>query len=67
MKNGKWEEFFLFIRNFKMMLEASGTLADNATLQYLLTVLHGKAPRLIKKFVSSNWKNDCQTFKPGHI
>ena len=48
LKNGKWEEFFLFIRILKMMLEASETLTDNATLQYLLTVLHGKALRKLK-------------------
>ena len=43
--NGYPEEFLLFMRNFKMTLEASGTLAASANLQYLRTILCGEALR----------------------
>ena len=36
------EKFLLFVQNFKIMLEASGTIAVKAT-QYLRTLLHCEA------------------------
>ena len=41
--NGKAEEFLLFVQNFKMMIEDLGTIATNTKLQYICTILHGKA------------------------
>ena len=41
--NGDLEEFLLFVKIFKMTLEASGTLAFNAKLHYLLNLFCGKA------------------------
>ena len=59
--NKKKEELLLFMRNFKMMLYASGTLAENANIQYLRTVLFGEALRqfetLCAKFVSTTMEN----------
>ena len=43
--NGKPEEFLLFVRNFKMMIDASGTLADNVKLHCIRTLLCGEALR----------------------
>ena len=43
--NGETEEFLLFIRNFQMTLEASGTFAACVKIQYLHTLLNGKALR----------------------
>ena len=40
---GEPEEFLLFVRNFQMTLEASGTLAAGANIQYLCTLVRGKA------------------------
>ena len=37
--NSDLEEFLLFIRNFNMTLEVSGTLLDGAKIQYLHTVV----------------------------
>ena len=42
---GDPKEFLLFIHNFQMTLEASGMLADNANIQYIRTLLCGKALR----------------------
>ena len=39
------EEFLLFVRNFKMALEALGTLAASAKLQYLRMILCGEELR----------------------
>ena len=36
------EEFLLFIRNFNVTLEVSGTLVAGAEIQYLPTLLCGK-------------------------
>ena len=41
--NGKPEEFLLFVRNFKMTLEASGTLDASAKLHCIYTLLRGEA------------------------
>ena len=41
--NGNTEEFLLFVRNFRIALEASVNLADNAKLQYLCMLLSGEA------------------------
>ena len=41
--NGDMEEFMLFIRNFKMTLEASGTLVASANIQCLHTLVCGEA------------------------
>ena len=41
--NGDVEEFLLFIRNFQMTPEASGTLASGAKIQYLCTLVHDKS------------------------
>ena len=38
--NGEPEEFLLFIRNFNMNLEASGTLVASTKIQYLSTLVH---------------------------
>ena len=42
---GKPEEFLLFLRNFNMTLEASGTLAYTAKIQYLSTLVRGESLR----------------------
>ena len=48
--NSKWpcsttviRKIFLFDHNFKMDLEASGTLQDDAKIQYLRTLVRGEA------------------------
>ena len=41
--NGDPEEFFLFVCNLKMTLAASGMLTMGAKIQYLCTLVHGKA------------------------
>ena len=41
--NGEPEEFLLFIGDFQMSLDASGTLADGANFQYLSTLVCGEA------------------------
>ena len=45
--NGKPEELWLFVMNFRMALEASGMLAAGANIQCLCTLLRGKAVRQI--------------------
>ena len=40
----------MFVKNFKMTLEASGELDARAKIHYLLTLLHGKALRQLDKF-----------------
>ena len=40
-KNGKSEEFFLFVCNFNMTLAASGMLETAAKVQYLCTLSNG--------------------------
>ena len=39
--NGDHEELFLFIRNFNMYIEASGTLRPGEKVQYLCMLVHG--------------------------
>ena len=39
--NGEPEEFFLFVRNFKMILEASKTRAANVKLYYMCMLSSG--------------------------
>ena len=39
--NGDHEELFLFIRNFNMSIEASGTLRPGEKVQYLCMLVHG--------------------------
>ena len=41
--NGDPEEALLFIWNFQMILEVSGTLAESAKIHNICTLLHGKA------------------------
>ena len=41
--NSKPEEFFLFIRNFQMNFEVSGTLDAGAKIKYLRMLLNGKS------------------------
>ena len=41
-ENGEPEEFLLFVRKFNMNLAASVTLATDAKLQYLCTLVHRK-------------------------
>ena len=41
--NGNMEEFLLFINNFQMNIEASGTFDAGAKIQYLYTLLCGDA------------------------
>ena len=48
IKNGlfdkdKLKDLLLFMRNFKITLDASGPLSENAKLQYLHTIIHGEA------------------------
>ena len=38
--NGNLEEFFLFIRNFSMTMEVSGTIFSGTKIQYFLTQVH---------------------------
>ena len=40
--NGELEEFLLFIRNFNMNLEASGTLKSGENIQYICTLVRGE-------------------------
>ena len=42
-KNGKPEEFLLFVWNLNMTLDSLGILAANANPQYLRTLLYGEA------------------------
>ena len=39
--NVKPEEFLLFVKNFKMPLDASGMLSANLNIQYICTQLRG--------------------------
>ena len=41
--NDEPEDFLLFVCNFNMTLEASGTLKDGIEVQYLHTLVHGEA------------------------
>ena len=43
--NRKSEEFLLFMQNFKISVEASGTLAASPKLQYICTQILGEALR----------------------
>ena len=43
-------EFFLFIRNLNINIEASGTLKAVAKIQYLNTLVHGEALLQIDAF-----------------
>ena len=40
--NEDMEEFLLFVRNFQMTLEASGTLTSGAKIQHLHTLVCGE-------------------------
>ena len=40
--NRETYEFLLFIQNFNMTLEASGTIKSDAKIQYLCTLVHGE-------------------------
>ena len=42
-EHGDTEEFLLFVPNFQMTLEATGTLETEANVQYLRTLVHGEA------------------------
>ena len=44
-ENDKSGEFLLFFRNFNMTIEASGTLRDDAKIQYLCKLVCGEALR----------------------
>ena len=48
--NGKPEEFFLFVWNFQINLEASGIIVYSAKIQYLFTLLHGEALHRLNTF-----------------
>ena len=48
--NGDPEEFLLFIRNFNMFLKKSGKLTARANIQYLCTLVCGKALRQFDTF-----------------
>ena len=48
--NGDLEEFLLLMQNFKMMLKALEMLADITKIQYLCTILCGKAPHQFDNF-----------------
>ena len=43
--NNKQEEFLLFMRNFNMNLEASGTMETGAKIKYLRMLVRGEALR----------------------
>ena len=40
--NGYPEEFLLFVCNFNMALEVSGTFKSGAKIQYIFTLVHGE-------------------------
>ena len=40
--NGDPEEFLLFVCNFNMALEVSGTFKSGAKIQYIFTLVHGE-------------------------
>ena len=40
--NGNMEEFLLFVSNFNMNIEASGTLVTGANIQYLHMLVRGE-------------------------
>ena len=46
------KSIFLFVRNFKMIIVASGTLATGAKFQYLYKLLHGEVLRQFEPFSS---------------
>ena len=48
--NGEPQEFLFIVRNLQIMLEASGTLAANAKIQYLRMLLRGEALRQLETF-----------------
>ena len=48
--NGKPEELLLFMRNFKIMLEASGTISTKKNLQYFCKLLHGEVLHMFDSF-----------------
>ena len=48
--NGDLEEFLLLVQNFKMTLKALEMLADITKIQYLCTILRGKAPHQFDNF-----------------
>ena len=48
--NGYPEDFLLFIRNFNMAHEASGTILSGLKIQYLCTMVHGEALRQFDTF-----------------
>ena len=41
--NGDTEECLFFVLNFKMMIEASGSMDTGAKVQHLRTLVHGEA------------------------
>ena len=43
--NRELEEFFLFIRNFQITIQASGTITTGTMIWYMLTLVRGKALR----------------------
>ena len=49
-ENGDPEEFLLIVGNFQISLKASGTLASGANIQYLGTLVRGKALRHLDTF-----------------
>ena len=50
--NGNPEESLLFISNFNMTLEASGTLAADVKVEYLCMLVHGESLRQFDAFSS---------------
>ena len=48
--NSDTEEFLFFIRNFQITLEAPGTIAAGANIQYIRTLVNGKSLRQLDKF-----------------
>ena len=50
INNAVLEDFLLYLRKLKMMLEAAGTLATNVKLHYICTLLHGQALQQFQTF-----------------
>ena len=48
--NGEPEELLLFVSNFQITLEASGTISDGTNIQYLHILVRGEASCQLDRF-----------------
>ena len=60
-------EFLSFVRNFKMKLDASGTITVNAKLRYLRTILGIEALGQFDSLCAQVGITNMSHFKPGHF